>query len=66
MGLGPMSPHLWLKDEIARELLEEADEDRRGERRRRLPDGRREAGDPSFLSDSETDHEVLTGEAHRD
>ena len=65
MGLGPMSPHLWLKDEIARELLEEADEDRHPDRRR-LPDGRRESGDPSFLTDGETDHEVLTGEAHRE
>jgi hypothetical protein len=61
-----MSPHLWLKDEIARELLEEAAEDRRGERRRRLPDGRRESSDPSFLTDSDTDHEVLTGEASRE
>jgi hypothetical protein len=66
MGLGPMSPHLWLKDEIARELLEEAAEDRRGERRRRLPDGRRESSDPSFLTDGDTDHEVLTGEASRE
>jgi hypothetical protein len=61
-----MSPHLWLKDEIARELLEEAAEDRRGERRRRLPDGRRESSDPSFLTDGDTDHEVLTGEASRE
>ena len=66
MGLGPMSPHLWLKDEIARELLEEANGDRCGERRRRLPDGRREADDPSFLTDGDTDHEVLTGEARRE
>jgi hypothetical protein len=66
MGLGSMSPHLWLKDEIARELLEGADEDRRGERRRRLPDGRRESGDLSFLTDGETDHEVLTGQARQE
>lgn len=66
MGLGPMSPHLWLKDEIARELLEETEDDRRNERRQRLPDGRRESGDPSFLTDGETDHEVLTGEAGRE
>ncbi|MFT4881851.1 MAG: hypothetical protein ACI9CA_001577 [Natronomonas sp.] len=63
MGLGPMCPHLWLKDEIARELLEETDDDRRSDRRRRLPDGRRESDDPSFLTDGETDHEVLTGDA---
>jgi len=66
MGFGPMSPHLWLKDEIARELLEETEDGRRSERRRRLPDGRRESGDPSFLADGETDHEVLTGEAGRE
>ena len=65
MGLGPMTPHLWLKDEIARELLEETDDDRRSERRRRLPDGH-ESDDPSFLTDRETDHEVLTGEAGRE
>jgi hypothetical protein len=67
MGLGAMSPHLWLKDEIARELLEDSDDDRRHERRRRVSDGRPDDrdgdSDPSFLVESETDHDVLTGDA---
>jgi len=66
--LGAFVSHLWLKDEIARELLEEELEDDADAPDD--PDADRAAGgppagthEPSFLTDRETDVDIVTGGA---